>query len=108
MRPKMRSRMPGQSTVGAAKVTPRRWASSASTTRSAGSTNILVGMQPTLRQVPPKVPPSTIATSRPSSCGVSSEFPEPLPMMTRSWCGMAASVGGARPQAARRGALVHR
>ena len=29
-------------------------------------TNILVGMQPTLRQVPPKVPSSTIATSR---CG---------------------------------------
>ena len=82
-------------------VRPRR-------TRSAGSTNILVGMQPTFRQVPPKVPPSTIATSRPSSSGISSELPEPLPMMTRSWCGMGASVGGVRPQAARRGRAVHR
>ena len=54
--------------------------------RSAGCTNILVGMQPTLRQVPPKTPLSTRAMSRSANRSSGMELPEPEPMMTRSKC----------------------
>ena len=53
--------------------------------RSAGCTNIFVGMQPTLRQVPPNVPCSTSATSRCSNRASRNELPEPEPMTIRSW-----------------------
>src|SRR3978361_54600 len=57
-------------------------------------------MQPTLRQVPPKVPDSMIATRLPSKSGVTSELPEPVPMIARSksatasaYCRQAARTG---------------
>ena len=46
--------------------------------------NILVGMQPTFRQVPPNVPRSTIATFRSANRRFTIVFPEPVPMTTRS------------------------
>ena len=64
MRPKMRSRMSGHRTRSRVSSTPSAPASSAPAARSAGYTNILVGMQPTFRHVPPNVPPSTMAMSR--------------------------------------------
>src|SRR5947209_18584030 len=45
-------------------------------------------MHPTFRQVPPKTPCSTMATRLPSNSGVTSELPEPVPMMARSKCGV--------------------
>src|SRR5690242_10132487 len=89
--------MAGQSTVGAGKSTPSRLASRASTIRSAGSTYIFVGMQPTLRQVPPKRPCSTIPMSSPSSSGVTRLLPDPVPMMSRSWCGIGVHLLGGQP-----------
>jgi hypothetical protein len=41
-------------------------------------------MQPTLVQVPPKVPDSMIATRLPSKSGVTRELPEPVPMIAKS------------------------
>jgi hypothetical protein len=41
-------------------------------------------MQPTLRQVPPNRPRSTIATSQSSNSGPTIELPEPVPMIARS------------------------
>jgi hypothetical protein len=41
-------------------------------------------MQPTFRQVPPKVPASMIATFLPSQCSVINELPDPDPMIARS------------------------
>src|SRR5690349_19777587 len=94
--------MPGQSTLTSRLiVTPRRSASRDSSTRSAGRTSILVGMQPTLRQVPPNVPSSTMAMSSPSSSGGRSELPDPVPMMIRSWwVAMTAAYAGC-PRAVR-------
>ena len=51
---------------------------------SAGKTNIFVGMQPTLRQVPPKVLSSRIATRHPENCLVTMVLPEPVPIRARS------------------------
>ena len=66
-------------------VDPELAAVRASTALSAGSTNILDGMQPTFRQVPPNVPRSTIAIFQ-SDRYSGIEFPDPLPMMIRSYC----------------------
>src|ERR1700712_1864290 len=49
-------------------------------------------MQPTFRQVPPKVPDSMIATPLPSKSGVTSELPDPVPMIARSKSATAASL----------------
>ena len=68
----------------------RSLASAASTMRSAGMTNIFEGMHPALRHVPPNTARSTIATFQSSNSGVSTELPEPVPMMTRSKSDMAA------------------
>src|SRR3954452_12733559 len=43
-------------------------------------------MQPTFRQVPPKVDSSMIAICQSSTSGVTSELPEPEPMIARSKC----------------------
>src|SRR6476659_5857137 len=51
-------------------------------------------MHPTLRQVPPKVPPSMTATRLSSKSGVTSELPEPLPMMARSKCWVTVAAYG--------------
>ena len=53
-------------------------------TTSAVYTNIFVGMQPRLRQVPPKTSFSTMATRRLSHSGVSKLLPDPVPMMMTS------------------------
>ena len=59
---------------------------------SAAYTNILVGMQPTLLQVPPNVDSSTIPMSRWRRDLSAIELPDPVPMMIRSWCGMRSIV----------------
>ena len=56
MREKMRSRIAGQSAPTVFISTPNRAASSGARASAEGLTNILVGMQPTFRQVPPKAP----------------------------------------------------
>ena len=85
MRPNTRSRMSVQRTLSTPASTPSRAAPRTLSATSAGSTNIFVGMQPTFRQVPPKTPCSTIATSRSANRSSTIELPEPVPMMTRSW-----------------------
>ena len=89
IRPKMRSRIIGQSA-------PLNWVSmpsfsdvSAASATSAGSTNIFEGMQPRLMHVPPKTSRSTRAILW-SSRNAGIEFPEPVPMMIRSYCSVAA------------------
>src|SRR5438132_403313 len=49
-------------------------------------------MQPTFRQVPPKVPPSMSATCLSSKSGVTRELPEPVPMIARSKCAMRSNL----------------
>ena len=57
----------------------------ADTATSAGRTNILEGMHPRLRHVPPNTSRSTSAIFQPSrKSGI--ELPDPLPMMIRSNC----------------------
>ena len=51
---------------------------------SAGKTNILDGMHPTLRQVPPKTPCSMIATRQSLNLLVTIVLPEPVPITARS------------------------
>ncbi|MFC5121824.1 hypothetical protein ACFPN7_48520 [Amycolatopsis halotolerans] len=41
-------------------------------------------MQPTFRQVPPNTPFSTMAVRRSANSGPRIEFPDPVPMITRS------------------------
>src|ERR1700712_3543782 len=41
-------------------------------------------MHPTFRQVPPKVPASTMAIRLPSNSGLTSEFPDPVPTIASS------------------------
>ena len=66
------------------RLTPSLAASDGEVARSAGSTNIFVGMQPTLRQVPPKVPESMMAARRSANSSSRIVFPEPEPMTTMS------------------------
>ena len=80
----MRSRISGQRAPAYDVSTPRSGPSWAVRAMSAGKTNIFVGMQPTLRQVPPKVLSSMIATRHPESCLVTMVLPEPVPIRARS------------------------
>ena len=84
IRPNTRSRMSVQRTLSIVASIPRWPARATARATSAGCTNILVGMQPTLRQVPPNVPCSTSATSRCSNRASRNELPEPEPMTIRS------------------------
>ena len=84
IRPKMRSRIAGQRTLSRVSSTPYRELIDGVAARSAVCTNILVGMQPTFRQVPPNVPRSTIATFQSANRRFTIVFPEPVPMITRS------------------------
>ncbi|CAB4931333.1 unannotated protein [freshwater metagenome] len=104
IRPNTRSRMAAQSA-------PLKWVSSprcalcaAWYATSAAYTNIFEGMHPRFRQVPPNTSRSTMATSMSSKSGVRIEFPEPVPMMSNSWCAIGhLPIGrvhrrGARPE----------
>ena len=91
IRPKMRSRIIGQSA-------PLNWVSmpsfsdvSAARATSAGSTNIFDGMHPRLRHVPPNTSRSTRAIFQ-SSRNSGIELPDPLPMMIRSYCSLASAA----------------
>jgi hypothetical protein len=84
IRPKMRSRISGQRTPVSCSSTPYRELIEGVLARSAVCTNILVGMQPTFRQVPPKVPRSTIAVFQSANRPSRIEFPEPVPTITKS------------------------
>ncbi len=84
IRRKIRSRISAQCTLSRLRSTPSERACSAEAARSAGWTNIFVGMQPTLRQVPPKVPFSRIAVRHVLNRRSAMELPEPLPMIARS------------------------
>ena len=64
---------------------------------SAAWTYIFVGTQPTLMHVPPKVPSSMIAMRQSASSGVTSELPEPVPMIARSKWSWHARDAIARP-----------
>ena len=64
--------------------TPYRAAPVTVSATSAVQANIFVGMQPTLRQVPPNVPPSTIPIDHESISGLTTELPEPEPTTSRS------------------------
>ena len=84
MRPKMRSRMSRQRTPFSSSSTPYFALCEGVYATSAAYTNIFVGMQPTFRQVPPKVPFSTMAVFLPANPGPRIEFPDPVPTITRS------------------------
>ncbi len=84
IRPKIRSRISGQRARSKVVSTPSRSACVAAYARSAGWTNILVGMQPTLRQVPPNVPFSRMATFQSAKESSTIVLPEPEPMTARS------------------------
>lgn len=89
MRPKTRSRMAGQSTPSRLSVSPKRSDSAGALARSAVCTNILVGMQPRFRQVPPKTwsgptPRSICTIDRPARSGPGKELIEPEPISAMS------------------------
>src|SRR3954454_3068621 len=96
MRRKMRSRSAGHSARGAGPCRSSRLQSVAAAARSAGYTNILVGMQPTLTHVPPNTPSSTTAIRQSSSSCVTTELPEPLPTITRSKCPISRTIRARR------------
>src|SRR5262245_48112494 len=81
----MRSRMSTHRTLSTTSSTPNRPLSRASYARSAVCTNILVGTQPTLMHVPPNVDCSMMPMSKSRVVSSAIEFPDPVPMMTRSW-----------------------
>ena len=86
MRARTRSCIAFQSTPpsSAPMPSPAAWRTPSAT--SAVCTNILLGMQPRLRQVPPKAPDSMSATGPgPGSFGTRL-LPEPDPMMAREKC----------------------
>ena len=83
-RPNTRCLIWSQSTESSVAWTPRRSASATLRAASAASTYIFVGMQPTLRHVPPNLPFSTSAMFMPSKAGEGMELPDPAPMMMRS------------------------
>lgn len=81
---KTRSLIESQSIESTWAWTPSRAASETLRAASAASTYIFVGMQPTLRHVPPKRPSSTSAMLTSSKAGDGIELPDPVPMMIRS------------------------
>ena len=89
IRPKTRSRIAGQSTPSSRSRTPSAADSAGARARSAVRTNILVGMQPRFRQVPPKTacgptPRSIWTMLRPARSGPGKEFTEPEPTRAMS------------------------
>ena len=84
IRPKIRSRIEAKDAPRNCRSTPTRTASDGEDAKSAGSTNIFVGMQPTLRQVPPNAPESMIAARRSAKSSSRIVFPDPEPMTTMS------------------------
>ena len=91
IRPNTRSRIAAQSAPWKRTSIPSLALSAASTALSAGRTNIFDGMHPTLRQVPPNVPRSMIATFQ-SARNSGIALPDPLPMTMRSNCSSAWSA----------------
>ncbi len=84
MRPKTRSLIAGQSAPVHSAPIPNRPASRTIRATSAVYTSIFDGMQPRLRQVPPKRPASTTAIRQSASSWPGSMFPLPAPTITRS------------------------
>src|SRR5665811_2212043 len=88
----MRSRMSGQRTPSSVASMPylAAWVTVLAT--SAAYTYILVGMQPTLMQVPPNVPDSMIATLLPSKSGVTRELPAGNSLVTPDFDGKRVAI----------------